>query len=351
MKKKNFSLSNKSLSKTEIITIGGATRDIMFYTDKGRIIDTSENPTCQKLLGFELSAKIDIQQPYYTIGGGACNAAVNFSKLGFKASAVIRVGDDKEGKEIIKNFKKYKINASFAQVDKKIATGFSFLVIGEKNKEYVAFLYRGANDNLQLTTHNLQLINNSQQFKTKCVYVSSLSGENWENILNNVVKIKKFNSNIKFVWNPGISQLKAGYSKLKDFLKAADLLVLNQDEAIELVYSSGEKIKDIERLLKIIKSWGVKIAVITKGAEGASAYDGEKIEHQPAYPTKVVDTTGAGDAFGSTLAAGLILYNDLGKALKLAAVNSASVLTEIGAHNGLLDLKELNKKYLTLLSS
>ena len=121
-------------------------------------------------------------------------------------------------------------------------------------------------------------------------------------------------------------------------------LILNKDEAIELVYSSGRKIESIDQLLKKIKAWGPKIIAITEGSRGAWLYDGRKIYHQAAYSVKIVDTTGAGDAFGSTLVAGLILYNDLEKALKLAIINSASVLTEIGAHNGLLNLKELNKK-------
>ena len=42
----------------DIITIGGATRDITFLTDKGKVIETPENLTEQALLCFEHGAKI-----------------------------------------------------------------------------------------------------------------------------------------------------------------------------------------------------------------------------------------------------------------------------------------------------
>lgn len=37
--------------------------------------------------------------------------------------------------------------------------------------------------------------------------------------------------------------------------------------------------------------------VMTNGADGARQYTKDRVIHQPAYPTDVVDTTGAGDAF------------------------------------------------------
>lgn len=320
----------------DVITIGGSTRDIMFYIDQGKIVDNIKGFDSKKFLAFELAAKINIKKPYFTTGGGACNTAINFSNLGLKAATIIRVGNDKEGVEAIKELKSHKINTDLIEIDKRLATGFSFLVIGGKDKEYVAFLYRGANDNLEIINSNLEL-------KNKWLYVSSLSGENWENTLD---KIKKLKGNNKLAWNPGKVQLEAGYSRLKKFLEITDILILNRAEALELLSSAGEKTDGPEFLLKKIQSWGPKIVTITEGDEGAWVYDGKKNYYQKAYEVDVVDTTGAGDAFGSTFVAGIILGNDLEKSLKMALINSAESLTEIGAHLGLLNLKELKEKYL-----
>lgn len=329
---------NRDKKNFDVITVGGATRDIMFYTNEGKIIKFN-NSAAQRILGFELASKINIKEPHYSIGGGALNAAVGFSKMGFKTAVIVRVGDDKEGGEVIKDLKKHKINTGLVQVDKELATGFSFLVIGGRKKEYVAFLYRGANDNLRLTACN------PRQFESKWFYVSSLSGDGWQKTLNDIASTVKYpSSNFKLAWNPGNLQLKAGYFNLKKYLEAADILILNKSEARELVYSSGEKVNEMRRLLKIIGSWGPKIIAVTAGAKGAWVYDGKNFYSQPAYPVKILDTTGAGDAFGSTFVACLILGDDLKRALKSAIINSASVLTQIGAHNGLLNLKELREK-------
>ena len=78
--------------------------------------------------------------------------------------------------------------------------------------------------------------------------------------------------------------------------------------------------------------------VITNGRFGADAYDGEKYYHQDIIKErKRLDTTGVGDAFGSTFIAGLVMFNgDISKALKLSAKNTASVICRQGAQNGLL---------------
>jgi len=74
------------------------------------------------------------------------------------------------------------------------------------------------------------------------------------------------------------------------------------------------------------------------GKNGADAYDGRIFYHQDIlHERRRMDTTGVGDAFGSTLVAGLELFNgDIAKAMYLSVKNTASVISEQGAQNGLL---------------
>ena len=325
----------------DIITIGGATRDITFFTNQGVLIDNKKNPTQEKLLGFEYGAKIPVREAYFTLGGGACNTAVSFSKLGLKVAPVIRIGDDRNGQAILCDLKKEGIETRFVQIDKKLATGFSFVVATTKGREHVAFLYRGANDELRFKIKDLRFKNG--EINRKWLYVSSLSGKNWREILNKLYNI----SNIQTCWNPGTTQLKAGYREIAKYLKKTDVLILNKDEATELVLSQMSNVRcqmSIKDLLKIIHNYGPSIVIITCGVKGAYVYDGRILHYSPALKKKTVDTTGAGDAFGSSFIAGLILYkNDIRKALKLAILNSGSVVQQIGAQNGLLRKRDLVK--------
>ena len=61
---------------------------------------------------------------------------------------------------------------------------------------------------------------------------------------------------------------------------------------------------------------------------------------------KVVETTGAGDAFAASFLSGIIKKNDIGFALQLAATNAVSVIQHHGAKTKLLgyadSLKSMN---------
>jgi sugar/nucleoside kinase (ribokinase family) len=326
----------------DVITIGGATRDIMFYTDEATVMPNPvEDVTRQNLVCFEFGAKISIEGSYFTLGGGGNNAAVAFSRLGMKTAAALAIGDDDNGRAVMENLKKKKVDTKFVQKIKNKKTGFSFILTLEKERERTIFFYRGVNEELRITNYELR------SFKSKWFYVSSLSNKNWRDILNKVL------DRGKLAWNPGINQIKAGKKGLIEFMAHTEVLLINKDEAIELVLSdekyknkSADFLNQPRNLLLALSEWGPKITVVTDGGNGAYVYDGKIVYYSPAASVdkKIVDRTGVGDAFGASFTAGLEIYKgDIQKSLRLALVNSASVTTEIGAQNRLLTLKEAEK--------
>jgi len=321
----------------DVITIGGAVEDINFYTSEGILLDNKKDVLRQKLLAFEYGAKIKIDKSYATFGGGAANTAVNFSRLGFKVAALIAVGKDERGKRILKNLKKQKVKIDLAQTVKNIESGFSFVLIGPDD-EHIVFSDRAANSELIISQSEIRSLKN-----TKWVYIASLSGK-WPELLKNIFLVPK----LKIAWNPGHIQLNSGVKKIGAFLKKTSVLCLNKDEAIELAASSSKYrrkgntfLNKNRNLLVALKSMGPAIVVITSGKQGADAYDGNKFYHQAILKEKRrVDTTGVGDAFGSSFAAGLELYDgDIRLAMKLGVKNTASVIGQQGAQNGLLSKK------------
>lgn len=325
--------------KFDLITVGGATEDMALHTDEGVIIDNKDDLLRQKLLGFEYGAKINIRRSCVSFGGGASNAAVVASLLGLNSAALIAIGDDDRGKRILKNLTDRKVNISLVEKIKDNFSGLSFLIVGQTN-EHIVFSSREANTKLSVNIEQLKHLKN-----TKWIYITSLSGD-WKKALNNVFKIK----GVKIAWNPGHVQLKSGVKVIGKYLKKTEALIINKDEAIELAVSDkkhkgkgGEYFNDISNLLRIIKSFGPKIVVITNGSFGAHAYDGTDDYYQPVLKErKRVDTTGVGDAFGSSFISGLEIYkNDIKKALYLGARNTASAIAKEGAQNGLLTKKDL----------
>ncbi len=322
----------------KIITLGGATEDITFYPREAVVLDNKQDILRQKILGFEYGAKVPIEDFYSTFGGGAANTAINFSRLGFKASIITCLGKDERAEQIKDNLKKQKVDTSLMLTSAKDRSPFSLLLIGPRS-EHVAFVYRGAKEDVKLSPQAKKKIQASDW-----LYVTSLSGT-WQLILK-----QAFNLATKIAWNPGSVQLKKGIKALGPLLEKTTVLCVNKDEAIELVLSDKKyKNKEftffdrLDNLLQAIKDMGPKIVVITDGKRGASAFDGQTIYKQPiAKEKKRVDTTGVGDSFNSSFIAGLELYQgNIKKALSLGAKSSASVIGELGAQNGLLTKKSI----------
>lgn len=325
--------------KYDFIAIGGLVEDITFKTNDGVLIDNPKDLTRQKLVGFEYGAKIKVESVERFFGGGANNAAVCLSRLGFKTALLGAVGEDLSGKEMIKNLVSHGIDTRLVKVIKKGETGFTF-VAKTKSNEHVAFVYRGANSLLEVSKIEAQMLHYS-----KWLYVASLSGE-WEKVLDKIFAVK----DALVAWNPGNSQLSAGAGHLHKYLKKTAVLMVNKDEAIELAISIGKHknekedfFKDTKNLLFALKELGPDAIVITNGPAGADYYDGEELIHEDSLhvpASKIADTTGVGDAFCSTFIAGLEIYQgDSEKAIRLAMKNAASVLREPGAQNGLMSIK------------
>lgn len=90
----------------------------------------------------------------------------------------------------------------------------------------------------------------------------------------------------------------------------------------------------------ILKKYPNKM-IITLGSDGARYFDGEYQIHVPAYMTKVVDTTGAGDTFNGALAYALVEGQSLDQALYFANIAASLSVEKFGAQAGMPTLGEV----------
>ncbi|MCX6799629.1 MAG: PfkB family carbohydrate kinase [Candidatus Falkowbacteria bacterium] len=325
--------------KYDVITIGSALEDITFFTSEGKLINNKKDLLRQKMLAFEHGAKIKVDKVFHSFGGGAANTAVVFANFGFKVATIVNLGKDAKGDKIIKNFKDQGVSTKLIQKQKKSETGYSFILASSNHaNEHVIFPERGANAELSITNQALR-----QLKKTKWIYLTSMYS-NWE---DNFEKIFSIDS-AKIAWNIGNAQIKRKNRILAKFLKKTNVLILNKDEALELALTipknkklTSKFLNNTHNLLRMIKDLGPQMVLITSGRKGADVLKRKKIYHQdPFKEKKRADTTGVGDAFGSSFIAGLERFdNNINKALRLASENSASVIAEIGAQNGLIKRK------------
>ncbi len=314
-----------------VITIGGATEDIFFTVDDYVLMNNPKDLLHKKLLAFEYGAKIGIPEITSASGGGAANAAVAFSRLGFRSTLLAALGDDIHNRTIVHNLLKNRVKTSLLEVVPHIASGLSLILVKPGN-DHVVFTYRGANDYLKITRRHERAIR-----KADWVYLTSLS-KDWKLVLKAIFSVSK-----RLAWNPGRQQIAAGLKTLAPFLKQTEVLICNKDEALELVSSATSKtpaatLNNSKYLVRSLQKYVAGMVIVTDGEKGALLYDGKKLYQQKVVKAKhVVDTTGVGDAFGASFIAGMTLYNnDYAKALELAAKNASAVVSKMGAQTGLL---------------
>ncbi|MBU1132550.1 carbohydrate kinase family protein [Patescibacteria group bacterium] len=318
----------------EVVTIGSALKDIMFHSDDVALVADKKN--LKNFFNIEAGRKFSISDVFVNYGGGATNAAVGLNNFGIIVSPMIMLGADQVGQEFYSYLKKNKINTALIEILKKEKTGFSIILSSSKTREHVVFSFKGASDFVRAQ--------NLDEFKTDWFYVSALTNKNWKAEFEKITRQVKRGSRI--AWNPGLLQLK-DYKTLLKFLPFVEILILNLEEAVDLVSRLNKKAKKSQLnkpvyLLKELSRSGAKKVVVTKGNKGVFAVD--ELGQYHYYPSvavtkRVVDTVGAGDAFSSGLIAGMIRWENFSRALQLGIRNSAHVLYRVGAQNGLMKIK------------
>lgn len=84
----------------------------------------------------------------------------------------------------------------------------------------------------------------------------------------------------------------------------------------------------------------VGLAVLTRSEQGSVALSGQQRVVVAAEPTRVVDTTGAGDAYAAGFLVGLAAGRDLAACGRLGSIAAAEVISHVGARP-LADLRTL----------
>jgi len=305
----------------DIISIGDAVLDTFLKLKEAVLIPSKEehNP----MLCLVYADKIPIEDFEQKIAGNAANNAIGSSRLSMKAAFYSVVGNDDSGQKIIQGIKKEKVSTKYLVVDKLQPTNYT--VVLNYNAERTQLIYRVDRQ------YNLPKLS-----RTKWVYYTTV-GKNHVNLEKDIIKyIKKTGAKLGF--NPGAYQLERGAEALKNVLKVTEILFVNKEEGFKLVGRCSEK-----ELLKKLLELGPKIVVVTDGSKGACACDEKESWCMGIFPAKLVEMTGAGDAFATGFLAALHSKKDIKDALRWGTANSTSVIGYVGPQTGLLTKKEMEK--------
>lgn len=302
------------------LSIGGATYDLFLTMNESVKTD-------DKNIVLPAGSKIRIDRVTETCGGGACNTSIGLSRLGLGARFCGVVGSDQWGEKLLSTMKHEGVDTASATIVENETSSFS-IILSLPSGERTILYTPGVNEHLHDTTFDRAAIGNAD-----VVYINHLCSASCM-IEDDIIGAILEHPRVHLTWNPGGPQIDAGMDApdKKALLKITDLLLLNKEEALAFSQTTT-----VQEALHKLHEAGVKHVCITDGKNGTHATDGATTYHCPVLPdVRVIDTTGAGDAFGTAAAWALATGTSLQAALIAGTLNAASVVGAIGAQAGLL---------------
>lgn len=267
----------------------------------------------------------DVYPGCKTIGGAPFNFLYHIKKLTGTGNFVSRIGNDDNGKEIIKFLRSNGISIEYTQIDPIHPTGISLAALDALKIPTWEIKTDTAYDFIQATAETKNLIEN----ETDCLYFGTLAQRN---IISRKTIQKFFNLDLRYFCDLNVRQNFYTESLIKECISAADILKINIDELHlinELILKKKFDAADTPR--RILEEFNLKIICVTYGEDGANIFRGSEYSHFKVKIKNVVDTVGAGDAYAAILCIGYHRNWDIGKINKIASEFAGEIIKINGA--------------------
>lgn len=271
-------------------------------------------------------------------GGGGGNVAVALRKLGFNITMISKLGSDIFGDFIKKYFEDVGIDTKYLYFS-DYSTGLTVgLIFPDGEKRWIAV--RGDAADLHIKDkeiNEIKLLN--------FLYISGVVVAEGKESRETAIKLAKrvFESGGKVFLDPNLRLPEWKTSKeIKDaferIFKYVSVFIPNQKE-LQLL---GED-EDMKKSASNIIQKGVQVIWVKKGNQGCSYFTKEKHFQLPAHEIKVIDTSGAGDAFDAAIIYGTLSGFTPDKCGEFAISFAETTVQKVGTTKALPNSIEINK--------
>lgn len=301
-----------------ILSIGKATQDVFLKSNEfdphteGKIAYTH----------LPLGAKMAVDDVEFSTGGNASNVAVTFARQGLHSEYMWTLGTDPASDTVLKFLDTEGVDTSHVVQRDRYQAGYSTILIAT-NGERTILNHAGYSTNEQGKDLDFTALEAADW-----VYPTSLAKGGLPLLRKIIDEAEKHNT--KVILNPAGPELEHP-EKLMTLLENVDVLCMNKEEMQMVVHGETS-----EELVRHALHY-CPVVIISDGPNGVVATDGKTIIKAGMYEdVKVLDRTGAGDAFGSGFLSRWARGASLKDSIIFASANSTSVVQYIGAKKGIL---------------
>ncbi len=280
------------MEKFDIVCLGDATLDLFFFINDATVSCDLNNENCELTLKY--AEKIVVEKFAKSLGGNAANVAVGLSRLGLKTALITAFGNDEDGAFVKRKLMEENVDILNSVTPETRRSNTSSIIVFKGERTILTY-HDGIND------PNIKVSQSRWYYLTEIFFDLNL-----------------LPLDAKIAFNPGVREIKKGKDFLQPIFDRTEILFVNKEEYEEI---GQTKIKTI---------------VVTNGSNGAKVYENGNEYFQEALTGEIVETTGAGDAFASGFLAARFYGKTIEEQMLWGAKNSASVISKVGAIDGLL---------------
>lgn len=234
-------------------------------------------------------------------GGVGRNVAENLARLGVPVALASSVDASGLGDEIVGRLEQAGVRTEYVLRASSRGMGMWLAILDENGN------LAGSISHMPDLDHFRELVaSRGEQFVRQSSHIA-IEMDLDEQITGRVIELaRKHNRPVYGI--PGNLDV---ISKHPELLRGMECFICNDIEGSKLTGTDLTQLDTAalrQRLAAFADSAGLRSMVMTLGAKGAVYYDAaaQQSGHQPVFPVRVVDTTGAGDAFFSGTVMGLV---------------------------------------------
>jgi fructokinase len=276
-------------------------------------------------------------------GGSPANIAVNASKLGGMSAIAAKVGRDTFGDFIRDEISAAGVNIDYLSTTAANATSMVFVTRSKSTPDFCVL--RGADTQLMAEDIPEELVS-----RAKIIHTSTwpLTAEPSRSTITSILKQaqdmhKIISCDPNFspkLWSRQEGGAEQGAELVARMLQYASITKPSLDDARRIF---GENLAP-DKIIERFHTMGPQIVVLTMGKDGTLVSEGDRITHLPSRNIKVVDSTGAGDAFWAGFLMALLDGYPLTDCAQFAREIAEIKLSTIGPLPGHINRQQLYQK-------
>jgi fructokinase len=279
-------------------------------------------------IGHQEGVLINETRDYHRyLGGSPTNVAMNSTRLGLNTIMVATVGNDGFGTYIAERLGDVGVNTDHLNILEDKSTSVIFVSRSDGTPDFIP--YRSADCCIYEEQISSETLANTTIFHTTCFALSKNPAQ--KTILKKAQEAYnlgcKLSIDVNYARKLWKSQKKA-FKVIKTYCQFNPLIKISEDDMLRLF----EKELPHEEIFQYFHDQGADTVCLTLGSKGVKlSQKGEKVIEMPAIKIdKVMDTTGAGDAFWSGFLFAYIKEKSIQECLDIALKLAALKLQNVG---------------------